>query len=57
MEGAWNMNTRIVLSDNLIERINEICKRKSITFEQFCSNAIYNRVLDEEEKQRTKENK
>ncbi len=48
------MSNRIVLSDNLIERINDICKRKSITFEQFCSNAIYNRVLDEEEKIREK---
>ena len=49
------MNDRIVLGDNLIERIKEICKRKSITFEQFCSNAIYKRVLDEEEKIRNNE--
>lgn len=48
-------NNRIVLSDNLIERIHVICKRKSITFEQFCSNAIYDRVLNEERKQREKE--
>lgn len=49
------MDNRIVLSDNLIERIREICKRKSITFDQFCSNAIYKRVLDEEEKVRNNE--
>ena len=49
------MSNRIVLSDNLIDRIEKICKRKSITFEQFCSNAIYNRVLDEEEKMRKDE--
>jgi hypothetical protein len=49
------MSNKIVLSDNLIERIEKICKRKSITFEQFCSNAIYNRVLDEEEKMRKDE--
>lgn len=48
-------SNRIVLSDNLIERIHVICKRKSITFEQFCSNAIYDRVLNEERKQREKE--
>ena len=48
-------SNRIVLSDNLIDRIEKICKRKSITFEQFCSNAIYNRVLDEEEKMRKDE--
>ena len=51
------MSNRIVLSDNLIERINDICKRKSITFEQFCSNAIYNRVLDEEKiREKVKDN-
>lgn len=49
------MSNRITLSDNLIERINVICKRKSITFDQFCSNAIYDRVLNEERKQREKE--
>lgn len=49
------MSNKIVLSDNLIDRIEKICKRKSITFEQFCSNAIYNRVLDEEEKMRKDE--
>lgn len=49
------MSNRIVLSDNLIERINKICKKKSITFEQFCSNAIYTRVLNEEEKMRKDE--
>ena len=49
------MSDRIVLGDNLIERIKEICKRKNITFEQFCSNAIYKRVLDEEEKIRNNE--
>lgn len=49
------MSNRITLSDNLIERINDICKRKSITFDQFCSNAIYNRVLNEEEKMRKDE--
>ena len=46
------MSNRIVLSDNLIERINKICKNKIITFDQFCSNSIYNRVLNEEQKMR-----
>lgn len=50
------MSNRITLGDNLIKRIEEICKKKSITFDQFCSNAIYNRVLEEEEKIRNSRN-
>ena len=34
------MSNRIVLSDNLIERINNICKKRNITFEQFCTKAM-----------------
>lgn len=49
------MSNRITLGDNLIERIEKICDKKSITFEQFCSNAIYTRVLNEEEKMRKDE--
>jgi len=49
------MSNRITLSDNLIGRIKKICKKKAITFDQFCSNAIYNRVLNEEEKMRKDE--
>nr|DAI27062.1 MAG TPA: TRANSCRIPTIONAL REPRESSOR COPG REPRESSOR, DNA-BINDING PROTEIN, PROTEIN-DNA.95A [Caudoviricetes sp.] len=44
-----DINNRICLSDNLIERIKKICDRKSITFSQFCENAIYNRVMLEED--------
>lgn len=54
-KGGIIMSNRITLSDNLIERIEKICKKKCITFDQFCSNAIYNRVLNEEEKMRKDE--
>lgn len=49
------MSNRITLGDNLIERIEKICEKKNITFDQFCSNAIYTRVLSEEEKMRKDE--
>ena len=34
------MDKRIVLGDNLIKRIEEICKKRNITFEQFCTKAM-----------------
>ena len=51
------MDKRIVLGDNLIKRIEEICKKRNITFEQFCTKAMFiiehsiknNKKIDEEE--------
>lgn len=51
------MSNRISLSESMIKRIEEVCRVKSIDFDTFCSNAIYNKLVEDEEKIRQKKEK
>ena len=51
------MSNRISLSESMIKRIEEVCRVKSIDFDTFCSNAIYNKLIEDEEKIRQKKEK
>lgn len=51
------MSNRISLSESMIKRIEEVCKVKSIDFDTFCSNAIYDKLIKDEEKIREKKEK
>ena len=51
------MSNRISLSESMIKRIEEVCRVKSIDFDTFCSNAIYDKLIKDEEKIRQKKEK